>query len=93
MSTKIIINKNGSLKVEGTDFTVTDLQGNEYSLGGRTRISFCRCGASSTQPFCDGKHREIGFSTHLNTRSLPPLSPPRENTPESNENIPLKNSK
>lgn len=56
--TKIIVNSNGSLKVEG-DFEIVDAQGNIYGLGGRTAVSLCRCGLSKTKPFCDGAHKGI----------------------------------
>ena len=29
----------------------------------REKGALCRCGASEDKPFCDGKHREISFST------------------------------
>lgn len=54
--TKITVNSNGSIKVDG-DFVVLDMQGNEYNLQGRTIVSFCRCGLSQNKPFCDGAHK------------------------------------
>lgn len=70
MSTKIIVNNNGSLKVEG-DFEILDAQGNAYGLDGRTIISFCRCGQSKNKPFCDGSHK--GHFEHEATAfNLPP---------------------
>ena len=56
-STKITVNNNGSLKVEG-DFEIVDRDGNAYGLGGREIVSICRCGLSKNKPFCDGSHRE-----------------------------------
>ena len=55
-STKITVNSNGSLRVEG-DFEIVDAVGNTYGLGGRTLVSFCRCGLSKNKPFCDGSHK------------------------------------
>jgi CDGSH-type Zn-finger protein len=55
-STKITVNNNGSLKVEG-DFEIVDKNGNVYGLEGREIISFCRCGLSKNKPFCDGSHK------------------------------------
>ena len=55
-TTRITINSNGSVKVEG-DFEIVDKSGASYDLGGREIISLCRCGMSKTKPFCDGSHK------------------------------------
>lgn len=67
---RIIVNSNGSLKVEG-DFVVVDAYNNEYGLGGRTMVSFCRCGLSSNKPFCDGAHKGH-FEHDAKAFDLPP---------------------
>jgi CDGSH-type Zn-finger protein len=54
--TKITVNSNGSLKIDG-EFEITDKNGNTYGLGGRTIVSLCRCGLSQNKPFCDGSHK------------------------------------
>ncbi|QOI96790.1 MAG: CDGSH iron-sulfur domain-containing protein [Flammeovirgaceae bacterium] len=55
-TTKITVNSNGSLRVEG-DFELVDMQGKAYGLQGRTLVSLCRCGRSNNKPFCDGSHK------------------------------------
>lgn len=55
-TTRITVNSNGSLKVEG-DFEIVDKNGDVYDLAGRTVISICRCGRSNNKPFCDGSHK------------------------------------
>jgi CDGSH-type Zn-finger protein len=69
-TTKIIVNNNGSLKVEG-DFEIVDREGNVYGLGGRQFISICRCGMSKTKPFCDGSHKGH-FEHEAKAFDLPP---------------------
>ena len=59
-STKITVNNNGSLRIEG-DFSMYDAEGKKFGLGGGTVISLCRCGPSANKPFCDGNHRNCGF--------------------------------
>lgn len=55
-STKITVNNNGSLKVEG-DFEMVDKDGNPYQLNGKSTIFICRCGLSNNKPYCDGSHK------------------------------------
>ncbi len=69
-STKITVNNNGSLKVEG-DFEIVDRNGDVYDLGGRKIVSICRCGLSSTKPFCDGAHKNH-FEHEAIAFALPP---------------------
>jgi CDGSH-type Zn-finger protein len=70
MSTKLTINNNGSIKVEG-DFEIMDANGNAYGLQGRTVVSLCRCGHSANKPFCDGSHKEK-FVHEAKAFELPP---------------------
>jgi CDGSH iron-sulfur domain-containing protein 3 len=60
-STNITIKDSGPLLVKGP-FTLTDAEGNDFTID-KPVIALCRCGASTTQPFCNGTHREIGFES------------------------------
>jgi CDGSH iron-sulfur domain-containing protein 3 len=37
-----------------------DTEGNEFRSE-RATVALCRCGGSTTKPFCDGTHSKIGF--------------------------------
>jgi CDGSH-type Zn-finger protein len=43
----------GGIPIEAADGAVYEV---------RNRVTLCRCGASENKPFCDGTHREIGFT-------------------------------
>jgi len=60
MATIIRVRKNGPYRVEGDDVKVLDWDGSEYKFD-RLPIALCRCGASTTKPFCDGTHSKVGF--------------------------------
>jgi 3-phenylpropionate/trans-cinnamate dioxygenase ferredoxin subunit len=63
MPIKITIRKNGPLFIhpdEVDQVTLVDHEGNVVERPGKS-ITLCRCGASSTKPFCDGTHSKIGF--------------------------------
>lgn len=69
--TKITVNNNGSLRIEGDDFEIVDKNGNTYGLGGRELVSICRCGLSKNKPFCDGSHKGH-FEHEAEAFDLPP---------------------
>jgi CDGSH-type Zn-finger protein len=69
-TTKLTINSNGSVKIDG-DFEIVDMQGNNYGLQGRTIVSICRCGLSNNKPFCDGSHKGH-FEHDAQAFDLPP---------------------
>jgi CDGSH-type Zn-finger protein len=75
MPTKIIVKSHGSIRVEGDDFELYDINGNKFDLAGRTKISLCRCGQSKDKPFCDSTHRECGWQSEIVARALLPPKP------------------
>jgi len=60
---KITVKPNGSYRVEAPEGSVelVDINGNKFDLTGKSAFSLCRCGGSTTKPFCDGTHSKIGF--------------------------------
>jgi len=52
------IMRNGPILAEGS-FTVIKEDGTEQIV--KSITSFCRCGLSKNQPFCDGTHNKQGF--------------------------------
>ncbi len=48
---------NGAFLVNGN----YEVVGSENSTETSKKMSYCRCGASSNKPFCDGSHRKIDF--------------------------------
>jgi CDGSH-type Zn-finger protein len=57
--TKITALDNGPYLVKG-QVVIVDAEGNEFPSK-RETVALCRCGGSTTKPFCDGTHSKIGF--------------------------------
>ncbi|WP_299103968.1 (4Fe-4S)-binding protein [uncultured Tenacibaculum sp.] len=56
--TEVKCMENGPLMVMG-DVHITNSDG---TIEKRTKVTaFCRCGASTNKPFCDGKHNDVNF--------------------------------
>ena len=56
---QIQITENGPYRVTG-DVELLDPAGDRVSTPGGA-VFLCRCGGSTTKPFCDGTHSKIGF--------------------------------
>ncbi|MFT5165286.1 MAG: putative Fe-S cluster protein YjdI [Saprospiraceae bacterium] len=59
LDTKVEVLENGPLLIYGT-LKVVDKAGKEEVKNKTT--AFCRCGASSNKPYCDGSHIGVNFS-------------------------------
>ena len=57
--TKITALDNGPYLVKGP-VLLLDAEGNEFRAE-RATVALCRCGGSTTKPFCDGTHSRIEF--------------------------------
>jgi CDGSH-type Zn-finger protein len=58
---EIKVRDSGPYKVTGP-IRLIDADGNEYDVAGEGEsIVLCRCGGSTTKPFCDGLHSKRGF--------------------------------
>jgi len=61
---RIIILKNGSLKVEG-EIPLEDSEGASIDIPTGKAYHLCRCGESAKKPFCDGRHNVCSFDGTL----------------------------
>ena len=57
-NTHVELMKNGPLLIEG-EIKLTQADGSVILKNKKT--AFCRCGASSRKPYCDGSHASAGF--------------------------------
>ena len=61
MATKITVNNNGSLRIEG-EIEIYDGAGNKYDLAGRTIISLCRWARAITNHSATDRTLAVGSS-------------------------------
>ena len=58
-SVTITVSDNGPYLVAG-GVTLLDAEGKRHEVSDTTAL--CRCGHSSTKPFCDGTHEKVNFA-------------------------------
>lgn len=58
---RIRVRDHGPLVIEGPAIVV-DAEGRPFTLPtNKPLVALCRCGQSSSKPFCDGTHKTCGF--------------------------------
>ena len=60
---EIILNKNGPIKVSGSQIDLKTSDGDVIDIGEKESVFLCRCGQSRNKPFCDGTHKQIDFGS------------------------------
>jgi CDGSH-type Zn-finger protein len=79
MSITIRLKRNGPYLIaieDAPNVVILDADGNAIVPEAGRSIALCRCGASTTKPFCDKSHRRIGFCD-------PDVPPPADPAPAS----------
>ncbi len=59
---EIKVRDNGPYKVTG-HVRIVDADGRAWEVDGSRPVALCRCGQSSTKPFCDATHKTSGFES------------------------------
>jgi CDGSH-type Zn-finger protein len=57
---EIKVRDDGPYKVTGP-VRIIDAEGREFRVPEGRAVALCRCGRSSTKPFCDASHKAAGF--------------------------------
>ena len=65
----ITVRPNGPYKIVGP-IRLVDADGRAFELPEGSAVVLCRCGHSSTKPFCDSTHKRIGFVAEDAPRGL-----------------------
>lgn len=83
MTITIRLKRNGPYVItaeEAAEVAIFDADGTRVIPEAGKSIALCRCGASSTKPFCDRSHRENGFDGSIQWTDCYPVPAPVDPT-------------
>jgi CDGSH-type Zn-finger protein len=66
-TSRIVTKANGPYVVHGP-VVIVDGDGHEMTVPEGEHVTLCRCGHSSTKPFCDSSHKVVDFVSHPHFR-------------------------